>query len=76
MDDIALIRKTLYAFGSMPDAREKAKRSIGNLTMSAIHSVNMADVGLQVKIEMGKSNYQMTHALIFFISFTFTTAIS
>lgn len=48
MNDIELIRSTLYTYGSLSDVSEKAKRSIGNLTMSAIHSVNMADVGLQV----------------------------
>lgn len=48
MNDVELIRKTLYTYGSLPGVTEKAKRSIGNLTMSAIHSVNMADVALQV----------------------------
>lgn len=48
MNDIDLIRKALYTYGSLPDVKEKGKRTIGNLTMSAIHSVNRADVGLQV----------------------------
>lgn len=48
MNDIELIRKTLYTYQSLNGVSEKAKRSIGNLTMSAIHSVNMADAGIQV----------------------------
>lgn len=48
MNDVELLRKTLYTYGSLPGVTEKAKRSIGNLTMSSIHSVNMADVALQV----------------------------
>lgn len=61
MDDIELIRKTLCTYGSLPDVREKGKRTIGNLTMSAIHSVNMADVGLQVNELQLKSVFDSTH---------------
>lgn len=49
VNDIELIRNTLYTYGSLQDVSEKSKRSIGNLTLSAIHSVNSADAGLQVK---------------------------
>lgn len=56
VNDIELIRKTLYTYGSLRDVHEKGKRSIGNLTMSAIHSVNMADVGLQVKRKLFLKN--------------------
>lgn len=49
--DVELIRNALYTYGSMSEVNEKAKRSMGNLVMMAIHSVNLADAALQVTYE-------------------------
>lgn len=48
-EDFTLIKKTLYAFDSIPSVTGKAKRSIGNLVMKAIYSNNQANVAMEVK---------------------------
>lgn len=48
LDDIKLIKDTLYAYGSLKDVTEKAKRSIGNLVMKAFHSINRPNEAFEV----------------------------
>lgn len=48
LDDVDLIKKTLYAIQSQKDVTDKTKRTIGHLVMKAIHSINLPDTALQV----------------------------
>ncbi|XP_055310231.1 pentatricopeptide repeat-containing protein 2, mitochondrial-like [Sitodiplosis mosellana] len=47
-EDINLIKSTLYAFDSIESATDKAKRSIGNLVMKMVYSMNLPDVAIEL----------------------------
>lgn len=48
LDDVDLVKRTLYAIKSLDDVTDKTKRTIGNLVMRAIYSINMPDVAIEV----------------------------
>lgn len=48
IDDIKLIKNTLYAYGSLKVVTDEAKRSIGNLVMKAIYSIDRPDEAFEV----------------------------
>lgn len=48
LDDADLVKRTLYAIKSLDDVTDKTKRTIGNLVMKAIYSINMPDKAIEV----------------------------
>lgn len=69
-EDVNLMKKTLYAYDSIKGVTEKAKRSIGNLVMKAMYSINMPDAALEVillinhTIRILSTNYFMIFSVI------------
>lgn len=49
IDDVELIKNSLYAYGSTEGVTDKAKRAIGNLVMKAIYTINMPSAAIEVK---------------------------
>lgn len=49
-EDVNLMKNTLYAYDSIDGVNEKAKRSIGNLVLKAMYSINLPDAALKVKM--------------------------
>lgn len=49
IDDVKLIKNSLYAYGSTEGVTDKAKRAIGNLVMKAIYTINMPSAAIEVK---------------------------
>lgn len=47
-DDFKLVKDTLYAYNSIENVTDKAKRSIGNMVMKAAHSLNRSDEAFEV----------------------------
>lgn len=48
-DDVNLLKTTLYEYASMRNVTDHSKRSIGNLTMQALHTINRPDAAFEVK---------------------------
>lgn len=49
-DDVELIKKTLYAIESFDGITNKTKRTIGNLVMKAIYTINMPEKAIEVTL--------------------------
>lgn len=47
-DDVDLVKQSLYALGTIQDINDKTKRSLGNLVMQAIYSINMFEAAFDV----------------------------
>lgn len=47
-DDVNLIRKSLYTYNEIKSVTPKAKRSLGNLIMKALHSANNSNGVIKV----------------------------
>lgn len=50
LDDVNLMRKTLYAINSIENVTDIAKRSIGNVVMKALYTVNIPSIAIEVKL--------------------------
>lgn len=48
IDDIKLVKDTLYAYESVADVTDKAKRSVGNLVMKSMYAINRPDEAFEV----------------------------
>lgn len=49
-DDVDLIKQSLYAFGTIEDVNDKTKRTLGNLVMQAIYTINMFEAAFDVNL--------------------------
>lgn len=69
IEDVNLMKNTLYAYDSIKGVTEKAKRSIGNLVMKTMYSINLPDAALEVKLFTNHT----TQSLItnYFVIFSF-----
>lgn len=48
-DDIETMKKTLHSIASFEEISDKTKRTIGNLVMKALYSINMPDAAIEVR---------------------------